>query len=72
MPAGLEATVPVPAPLFATVRANCGTTLNVAVTVWAALIVTEHGPVPEHAPAQPANAEPLVALAVKATTVPEL
>ena len=72
MPAGLEATVPVPAPLIATVNGNCGTTLNVAVTLSGALITTEHGPVPEHAPPQPANAEPLVAVAVSVTAVREL
>ena len=45
--------------------------LNVAVTVSAALIVTEHPPVPVHpAPLQPANVDPFVAVAVSATTWP--
>jgi hypothetical protein len=45
--------------------------LNVAVTVSAALIVTEHPPVPVHpAPLQPANVDPLAAVAVSATTWP--
>jgi hypothetical protein len=45
--------------------------LNVAVTVWAAVIVTEHPPVPvQPAPLQPANVDPSAAAAVSATTAP--
>jgi hypothetical protein len=45
--------------------------LNVAVTVWAAVIVTEHPPVPvQPAPLHPANVDPSEAVAVSATTVP--
>jgi hypothetical protein len=50
-----------------------GTIAKVAVTAWAALIVTEHVPVPEHpAPDQPLNDEPVAGLAVNVTTVPLL
>jgi hypothetical protein len=45
--------------------------LNVAVTVSAAVIVTEHPPVPvQPAPLQPANVDPSAAVAVSATTAP--
>src|SRR3989338_7418400 len=43
--------------------------LNVAVTVFAASIVTVHAPVPVHAPDHPANEEPVAAAAVSVTTV---
>ena len=43
-----------------------------AVTDWAALMVTEQAPVPVQAPLQPAKDEPAVAAAVRVTTVPEL
>ena len=45
--------------------------LNVAVTVLFACIVTTQAPVPEHAPDHPAKVEPVLALAVTVTTVPE-
>jgi hypothetical protein len=45
--------------------------LNVAVTDRSALIPTvQVVPVPEHAPLQPVNVEPLVATAVSVTLVP--
>ena len=45
--------------------------LNVAVTASAAVIVTEHPPVPvQPAPLQPANVDPSAAVAVSATTEP--
>ena len=44
--------------------------VKVAVTVWAALMVTEHEPVPVQAPDQPAKVEPVPAAAVRVTTVP--
>jgi len=44
--------------------------LNVAVTAWAALMVTEHVPVPVQAPDQLAKVEPVPAAAVSVTTVP--
>ena len=44
--------------------------LKVAVTVFAALIVTVHLPVPVHAPLHPLNTDPEAAEAVSVTTVP--
>ena len=43
---------------------------NVAVTAFAAVIVTLQLPVPEQAPDHPANFCPLPAVAVSVTTVP--
>jgi hypothetical protein len=54
-------------PETATVRRTSGTKL--AVTDLAASIVTEHVPLPEHAPPQPPNPEPLAGAAVRVTTV---
>jgi len=45
--------------------------LNVAVTVLSADKVNEHAPVPLHAPDQPANIDPLPAIAEQVTLVPE-
>ena len=72
MPAGLEATCPVPPPLVATPSANVGTTgLKRAVTFLATLIVTVHvGAVPLHAPLHPPNALPALGVAVSVTLVP--
>lgn len=46
--------------------------MNLAVTDLAALMVTEHVPVPLQAPLQPANVEPAPAVAVSITLVPFL
>ncbi len=43
-----------------------------AVTDWAALMVTWQAPVPVQAPLQPAKVEPAVAVGLRVTTVPEL
>ncbi len=43
---------------------------KVAVTFCAALMVTVHAPVPEHAPLQPVKEEPEAAVAVRVTNVP--
>ena len=65
--------MPVPVPASVTVKANCaGVGLNVAVTDFAALIVTEQLPVPVQAPLHPANVEPVPAAAVSVTGVPLL
>ena len=46
---------------------------KVAVTLRACVILTVHGPVPLHpAPLQPVNVEPLAAVAVRVTLVPEV
>ena len=77
IPAGLLVSVPVPVPKTVAVNANVGK-LNVAVTDFAALIVTTHVPVVfVHAPLHPANvlggfALPPLGVAVNVTTVPEL
>lgn len=72
MPAGLEVTVPPPRPLLVTDNVkNCR--LNVAVTDFAALIVTVHvAPDTELQPLQLPKTEPLVAAAVSVTVVPLL
>lgn len=60
-------------PALSVLPFSFGTThsgLNVAVTEWAALIVTTQVPVPEQSPVQPANREPEEALAVSVTDVP--
>src|ERR1035441_9884051 len=49
-----------------------GLLVNVAVTDFAALIVTSQLPAPVHAPDQPANVEPAAAVAVSVTSVPSL
>jgi hypothetical protein len=43
---------------------------KLAVTVWPEFIVTTQPPVPLHAPPQPVNVAPLMALAVNVTCVP--
>ncbi len=57
MPAGLELTVPEPAPDWVTVNVS-GRSENVAVTDLAWLMLTVQPPVPEQAPDQPENTEP--------------
>jgi len=69
IPDGLAVTVPAPRSAFAT--ASVYTSLNVAVTVRAAVIVTVHvfADAESH-PDQPVNAEPDAAVAVRVTVVP--
>jgi len=72
MPAGVLVTVPLPVPALVTVSAmgDC-TSVNVAVTDVAALIVTTHVPVPEQPPPlQPLNVDPAADAAVRVTAVP--
>src|SRR5436190_20951052 len=69
MPATSDVTVPLPASAFATVSVNGN--LNVAVTLSAALIVTEQvAPDTVSHPVQPLNCEPDEATAVSVTDVP--
>jgi hypothetical protein len=72
IPAGLEVTVPLPVPDLLTVNAKlCGVTVNVAVTVRAAFIVTvQVAPDAESQPVQLANVDPEPAGAVSVTAVP--
>ena len=75
MPAGLLETVPVPNPVFVMLSANVGSefVLKVAVTDFAASIVTEQvSAVPVQAPPQPAKLEPLAGAAFKVTLEPLL
>ena len=68
MPAG--ELVMVPWPLFVTVRVCLPGRLNVAVTIFAAFMVTVQVPVPEQpSPLQPAKVDGEVALAVSVTGV---
>ena len=62
-------TVPLPVPVIVNVRAKV-CSVKVAVTDWAALIVTTQAPVPVHAPVQPVKVEPAAAAAVSVTDVP--
>ena len=69
MPVGLLVTVPPPVPAFVTVKEYCFS-VKVAVTDFAALIVTLHVPVLfAHAPDHPANVDSAAGVAVKVTTV---
>ena len=68
IPAGALVTVPLPAPLGLTVSVKVGT--KVAVTTWAAFIVTVQEPLPLQAPLQPMRAEPTAGVAVRVTAVP--
>jgi hypothetical protein len=71
IPEGVLVTVPVPAPLLATVRVKGpGFAVKFALTDFAASMVTLQAPVPLQAPLQPANVEPESGTAVKLTTVP--
>src|SRR5262245_6557711 len=72
MPAGALATVPDPEPLLLTVSVkDCSA--NVAVTLWAALIVTVQAvAVPVQPPLQPVNVEPAAGAAVRVTAVPDV
>ena len=69
MPAGLLVTVPLPAPVLLTVNAYV-INAKLAVTAFAAFIVTLQVPIPEHPlPLQPANLEFADGEAAKVTTV---
>jgi hypothetical protein len=69
IPEGAEVTVPLPLPVFATVKVK--RVLKVAVTVFAAEMETVHGPVPVQLGSdQPVNAEPPAAEAVRTTEPP--
>ena len=72
IPAGVEVTLPVPVPVFLTLRANLGVALrlNSAVTSFAVLIVTSQTPVPVQAPLHSTNSEPGSALWESVTLVP--
>jgi hypothetical protein len=72
IPAGFDATVPVPAPAVATLSANTGTReLKLAVTLRAALIVTvQVSEMPLHAPLHPPKVLPPLGAALSVTTVP--
>ena len=71
IPEGVLVTVPVPAPLLATVRVKGpGFAVKFALTDFAASMVTLQAPVPLQAPPQPAKVEPESGVAVKLTTVP--
>ena len=70
MPAGALVTLPLPVPEFVTLSVKDDCT-KLAVTVWAALIVTVHVPVPvQPPPLQPLNVEPAAGVAVNVTAVP--
>jgi hypothetical protein len=71
-PVGVEVTVPLPVPLFATLRAYVagGLSAKVAVTLFAASTTRGQGPVPVHAPLQPVNVAPAAGVAERATLVP--
>ena len=65
--------MPPPVPALFTVNVYCvGSNAKVAVTVFAAFIVTIHEPVPVHAPLQPINFDPVDGAADNVTTVPAL
>ena len=64
-------TVPLPAPVVPTVRANCGEKAAVAETPVVPTVKLQV-PVPVHAPVQPPNTKPPPAVAVKITFVPVL
>jgi hypothetical protein len=71
IPEGVLVTVPVPVPLLATVRVKGpGFAVKLALTDFAASMVTLHAPVPLQAPLQPANVEPESGVAVRFTTAP--
>lgn len=71
IPAGLLVTTPVPVPAFATERLKVCKS-KIAVTDFAASIVTTHVPAPVQAPLQPVKMEPAEAVAAKVTEAPAL
>lgn len=68
-PGAVDATLPVPAPAFATDSAKLPGGENAATTLLAWFIVTTQLPTPLQAPDQPANVELPVADALKVTTL---
>ena len=68
MPAGVLVTLPLPVPARFTVMV--GGPLNVAPTLWSALIVTVQGGVPEQAPVHPPKTDPEPGAAFSWTAVP--
>ena len=72
-PAGVDATRPEPVPDLLTVRGKAVTAaVNVAVTLFAADMLTVQVPVPEQIPLQPAKVLPASDVAVRVTVVPLL
>jgi len=69
MPDGEDATLPLPVPSVLTVSAYV-LRVNVAVTDFAASIVTTHAPEPVQAPDHDANVELALAVGVSVTEVP--
>lgn len=71
MPVGFEVIVPEDPPfsVFDT-ESVCESTVNVAVTFRASVIVTTHAPEPEHAPPQLENEYPPLGVGVSTTAVP--
>ena len=63
-------TIPVPVPDFVTVKLYV-VVAKLAVTDFAALIVTVQVPVPEHAPDQPEKVDPLLVAAARVTDFPD-
>src|SRR3954452_20058298 len=72
IPAGLEVTLPLPAPALVTVSVwvEGGVGAKVALTVLAASMVTVQLPVPLQAPPQPVKVEPAAGVAVNETMLP--
>ena len=68
IPDGVEDTEPEPVPPRD--RQFVAVTVNVAVTDFAAVIVTEQVFVPVHAPDQPVNVEPAAGIALNTTVAP--
>jgi hypothetical protein len=70
MPAGNDVTPPWPEPAITTLNVCGGRELNVAVVLAEAFSVIWHAPVPEQAPLQPENDEPMAGVAVSVMAVP--
>jgi hypothetical protein len=71
IPAGALLTEPVPVPANVTLIGKV-VGMKFASTVWSLFRVTEHAPLPVHAPLHPAKVDPADAVGVSATTVPLL